>query len=88
MANESILVMEDEEDILELLKYNLGKEGYRVTAVGSGEEGLQAMQAALPHLILLDLMLPGVDGLEVCRRLKGPCQENLTIKTPISHKLR
>ena len=70
MSNESILVMEDEEDILELLKYNLGKEGYRVTAVGSGEEGLQAMQAALPHLILLDLMLPGVDGLEVCRRLK------------------
>lgn len=70
MAKESILVMEDEEDILELLKYNLAKEGYRVTAVGSGEEGLKAVQAALPDLIVLDLMLPGVDGLEVCRRLK------------------
>jgi two-component system alkaline phosphatase synthesis response regulator PhoP len=80
MANESILVMEDEEDILELLKYNLGKEGYRVTAVGSGEEGLQAVQAALPHLILLDLMLPGVDGLEVCRRLK---QDARTRPVPI-----
>jgi two-component system alkaline phosphatase synthesis response regulator PhoP len=80
MANESILVMEDEEDILELLKYNLGKEGYRVKAVGSGEEGLQAVQASLPQLILLDLMLPGVDGLEVCRRLK---QDARTRPVPI-----
>jgi two-component system alkaline phosphatase synthesis response regulator PhoP len=80
MSNESILVMEDEEDILELLKYNLGKEGYRVTAVASGEEGLQAVQTSLPHLILLDLMLPGVDGLEVCRRLK---QDARTRPVPI-----
>jgi two-component system alkaline phosphatase synthesis response regulator PhoP len=80
MSNESILVMEDEEDILELLKYNLGKEGYRVTAVGSGEEGLKAMQGAIPDLIVLDLMLPGVDGLEVCRRLK---QDARTRPVPI-----
>jgi two-component system alkaline phosphatase synthesis response regulator PhoP len=70
MARESILVVEDEEDILELLRYNLAKEGYRVTGVTSGEEGLRAARSLLPDLILLDLMLPGVDGLEVCRHLK------------------
>ncbi len=70
MAHESILAVEDDEDILELLKYNLAKEGYRVTAVTSGEEGLQLARSAAPDLILLDLMLPGMDGLEVCRRLK------------------
>ena len=70
MAHENILAVEDDEDILELLKYNLAKEGYRVTAVTSGEEGLQLAHSTTPDLILLDLMLPGVDGLEVCRRLK------------------
>jgi two-component system alkaline phosphatase synthesis response regulator PhoP len=70
MAHENILVVEDDEDILELLKYNLAKEGYRVTAVTSGEDGLQLAHASTPDLLLLDLMLPGVDGLEVCRRLK------------------
>ena len=70
MAHESILAVEDDEDILQLLKYNLTKEGYRVTAVTSGEEGLQIARSAVPDLMLLDLMLPGIDGLEVCRRLK------------------
>jgi len=70
MAHESILTVEDDEDILQLLKYNLAKEGYRVTAVTSGEEGLQLAHSTSPDLILLDLMLPGIDGLEVCRRLK------------------
>jgi two-component system alkaline phosphatase synthesis response regulator PhoP len=70
MAHESILAVEDDEDILELLKYNLAKEGYRVTAVTLGEDGLQLARSTAPDLILLDLMLPGMDGLEVCRRLK------------------
>jgi DNA-binding response OmpR family regulator len=70
MAHENILAVEDDEDILELLKYNLAKEGYRVTAVTSGEEGLQLARSTTPDLVLLDLMLPGVDGLEVCRRLR------------------
>jgi two-component system alkaline phosphatase synthesis response regulator PhoP len=70
MAHESILAVEDDEDILELLKYNLAKEGYRVNTVTSGEDGLQLARSTTPDLILLDLMLPGVDGLEVCRRLK------------------
>jgi two-component system alkaline phosphatase synthesis response regulator PhoP len=70
MANENILVVEDEEDILELVRYNLNKEGYRVTGVLSGEEGLQAARSHPPDLIILDLMLPGTDGLTVCRELK------------------
>src|SRR5512147_1883542 len=80
MANESILVVEDEDDIRELLRYNLVKEGYRVTGHASGEEALKAVRASLPDLVLLDLMLPGLDGLEVCRSLKqDPHTRNLPI---------
>jgi two-component system phosphate regulon response regulator PhoB len=71
MTKAHILVVEDEEDIQELIAYNLGREGYRVTAVGTGEEVAHQTRAAAPDLIVLDLMLPGMDGLEVCRRLKG-----------------
>jgi two-component system phosphate regulon response regulator PhoB len=70
MAKERILVVEDDDDILQLLKYNLAKEGYKATGVVSGEEALKAVRLSVPDLILLDLMLPGVDGLEVCRLLK------------------
>ena len=71
MAKESILVVDDEDDILELVSYNLAKEGYRVTGVGTGEEALRAARSSAPDLILLDLMLPGVDGLQVCKLLRG-----------------
>lgn len=71
MPKESILVVEDEEDILELVKYNLAKEGYRVSSAASGEVGLKAARSSLPDLIVLDLMLPGIDGLEVCKILKN-----------------
>lgn len=71
MAKETILVIEDEEDIQELVKYNLSKEGYQVSCAGSGEDGVRQAKARLPHLLVLDLMLPGIDGLEVCRILKG-----------------
>jgi two-component system alkaline phosphatase synthesis response regulator PhoP len=74
MAKETILVVEDEEDIRELLKYNLEKEGYQVLGAATGEEALKKVRDRLPDLILLDLMLPGIDGLEVCRRLKGEAQ--------------
>jgi two-component system alkaline phosphatase synthesis response regulator PhoP len=70
MPKEQILVVEDEEDILELLRYNLAKEGYRVTGVVSGEEGLRAARSQPPDVMVLDLMLPGMDGLTVCRELK------------------
>jgi two-component system alkaline phosphatase synthesis response regulator PhoP len=70
MAKEHILVVEDEDDILELLRYNLAKEGFRVTGVVSGEEALRTARSQPPDLIILDLMLPGMDGLTVCRELK------------------
>lgn len=71
MVKENILVVDDEEDIQELVQYNLAKEGYAVTCVGSGEEGLNRARAEHPDLVILDLMLPGVDGLDVCKLLKG-----------------
>jgi len=71
MAKENILVVDDEEDILELVRYNLAKEGYRVTGVGSGEDCLKVARVDNPDLIVLDLMLPGLDGLDVCRLIKS-----------------
>jgi two-component system phosphate regulon response regulator PhoB len=70
MTGERILVVEDEKDILELVKYNLAKEGYNVTGVASGEDALTQIRSQAPDLIILDLMLPGVDGLEVCRIIR------------------
>ena len=70
MAKERILVVEDDEDILELLRYNLAKEGYQVATAKTGEDGLKEAVASPPDLICLDLMLPSIDGLEVCSRLK------------------
>jgi len=70
MAKANILVIEDEEDILELVRYNLAKEGYEVICATTGEEGLGVARSKPPTLVVLDLMLPGVDGLEVCRLLK------------------
>jgi two-component system, OmpR family, alkaline phosphatase synthesis response regulator PhoP len=71
MPKPHILVVDDEEDILELVRYNLSKEGYQVQTVATGEAALVAARRELPDLVLLDLMLPGVDGLEVCRKLKA-----------------
>jgi two-component system phosphate regulon response regulator PhoB len=70
MTKPNILIVEDEEDIRELVRYNLQRENFAVLEAGSGEEGLQLVGRAAPDLILLDLMLPGKDGLEVCRILK------------------
>jgi two-component system, OmpR family, alkaline phosphatase synthesis response regulator PhoP len=70
MAHEKILVVEDESDIRELVAYNLVKQGYRVIPSETGEDGLRLVRSETPDLIVLDLMLPGVDGLEVCRTLK------------------
>ncbi len=70
MANEKILVVDDEEDILELVGYNLQREGYTVISAESGEKALTKARSFLPDLIVLDLMLPGIDGLEVTKKLK------------------
>jgi len=71
VPKEKILVVDDEEDILELIRYNLAREGYRVTGVASGEQALKTAGFEPHDLVLLDLMLPGIDGLEVARRLKA-----------------
>jgi two-component system phosphate regulon response regulator PhoB len=71
MAKEQILVVDDEEDLLELIGYNLSKEGYRVSSAMSGEEAVKKARGELPGLIVLDLLLPSVDGLEVCKTLKS-----------------
>ena len=71
MAGEKIVVIEDEPDILELLQFNLGREGYEVASAGTGLEGLAAVRRELPDLVLLDLLLPGIDGLDVCRQLRS-----------------
>lgn len=70
MSKGRILVVDDEEDILELIKYNLEREGYLVDCVDTGEEAIERAVAIRPDGILLDLMLPGVDGIEVCRELR------------------
>ncbi len=80
MPKEHILVIEDEDDIQELVRYNLAKEGYRVAQAISGEEGFKAAKSTSPDLVLLDLMLPGLDGLEICRLLKA---DPKTSHTPV-----
>lgn len=71
MKKETILVVDDEEDILELVRYNLQREGYQVETAVSGEKALKLARQQPPELIVLDLMLPGMDGLDVARHLKN-----------------
>jgi two-component system, OmpR family, alkaline phosphatase synthesis response regulator PhoP len=70
MSKAHILVVEDEEDIRELIRISLARDGYRVTCVESGEQALADLGRVQPDLVLLDLMLPGIDGMDVCRHLK------------------
>jgi two-component system, OmpR family, alkaline phosphatase synthesis response regulator PhoP len=71
MAKEKILVVDDEEDILELVRYNLSREGYRVTGTLTGEDALRKVRSDSFDLIILDLMLPGMDGLAFTKTLKN-----------------
>ncbi|MFK5952167.1 MAG: response regulator [Desulfobacterium sp.] len=70
MTKETILIVDDEEDILELIKYNLTHEGYVILTAKTGEEAIEIATRSQPDLIVLDLMLPGIDGLEVTRYLR------------------
>lgn len=80
MYKKTVLVVEDEEDILELLTFNLTREGFKVVGMVSGEEGLKAARTLRPDLLVLDLMLPGLNGLEVCRQLKkDPATERIPV---------
>jgi two-component system alkaline phosphatase synthesis response regulator PhoP len=80
MANEHILIVEDDEAIQELEVYNLSKERFRVTRVVTGEEALRKLHTDTFNLVMLDLMLPGIDGLEVCRAIRrNPTTESLPV---------
>jgi two-component system alkaline phosphatase synthesis response regulator PhoP len=79
-ASKKILIVEDEKDILELVKLYLEKEGYRTSTAVTGLEGLKKVKAEHPDLIILDLMLAEMDGLEVCKRIRADSQ---TAMTPI-----
>ncbi len=70
MTNRSVLVVEDEENLVEALRYNLEHEGYDVLTAPDGGSGLETARAALPDLVILDVMLPNLDGIEVCRILR------------------
>ena len=80
MSKETVLVIEDEPDIAELIQYSLEREGYLVLTALDGERGLAEAIGREPDLIVLDLMLPGIDGLEVCRRLRD---NEATAATPL-----
>ncbi len=71
MSKPLILIIDDETDIIKLLKYNLEKEGYEALFAKTGEQGLELAKEKLPQLILLDLMLPGLDGFGTCKLLRG-----------------
>lgn len=71
MPKERILIVEDEEDIQELVRYNLAQDGYHAVVMATGEDALAEVLRNPPRLILLDLMLPGMGGLEVCKTLKS-----------------
>jgi two-component system alkaline phosphatase synthesis response regulator PhoP len=73
-----ILIVEDNPDITELLSYNLEKEGYAVATVDNGSDALSQAKSFLPDLVLLDIMLPGIDGMEVCRQIRATSELNNT----------
>jgi len=76
----TVMVVEDEADIRELLRYNLEREGFAVEEAGEGAEALKMIERRVPELLILDLMLPGMPGLEICRKLRGaPATASLPI---------
>jgi len=76
----SILIIDDEEDIRDILKYNLEKEGFYVDVASNGEQGLAKIKSNIPDLVILDVMMPGMDGIEVCDLIRStPNYENIII---------
>ena len=79
-----VLLVDDEQDILELLKYNLEREGYQVTTALNGRDALRSAKANRPDLIVLDIMMPGMDGVEVCNQLRQLPEFKQTLITFLS----
>jgi len=80
MSKEKILIVEDEKDIREMVRYNLQKEGYTASVAQNGYDGVSLAKKERPDLVILDLMLPDIDGFEVCRLLK---KNEITNQIPI-----
>jgi two-component system, OmpR family, alkaline phosphatase synthesis response regulator PhoP len=80
MSKGMVLVIDDEEDLIELVRYNLAKDGFEVATARDGESGLSLAMQKKPDVIVIDLMLPGIDGLEVCRMLR---KDDKTAQIPI-----
>ncbi|QEC52940.1 two-component system alkaline phosphatase synthesis response regulator PhoP [Anseongella ginsenosidimutans] len=70
-GKQRILIVDDEPDILELIEYNLRKEGYQVFSAGNGQEAISMAKKVLPEMIILDIMMPKMDGIETCRTLRA-----------------
>jgi two-component system OmpR family response regulator len=87
MVAQKILVVEDEENLLEALKYNLEKERYSVRTAVDGGEGLALAQTINPDLIILDIMLPTIDGLEICRTLRRETNTPILILSALSEEM-
>ena len=80
MAQERILIIEDEKALSDILEYNLVREGYQVFTANDGVEGLEKAQAVEPDLVVLDIMLPSMDGLQICTQLRSnPHTQNIRI---------
>ena len=80
MSDRKVLVIEDEADIREIIQYNLAREGFRVHCAADGVDGFEKARTISPDLVILDLMLPGMDGIDVCRKMKD---DALTRQIPI-----
>lgn len=70
MSKQTILVVDDEQDLLDLIEYNLRQEGYNVLKAENGKDGIQMAKEHMPDLVLLDIMMPQMDGIEVCDRMR------------------
>jgi len=94
IKKERVLVVDDEEHIRKIVRFQLEKSGYEVETAEDGIEALKAVEACTPDLILLDLMMPNMDGYEVCKRLKSDYQTNhipvimVTAKADLENKLQ
>ena len=71
LETRKIIIVEDEEDIREIIQYTLNREGYKAFSVGNGQDALQMIRETIPDLVLLDLMLPDLSGIDICRHLKS-----------------
>ena len=80
MSRSKVVIVEDEPDIVEVISYNLKREGFQVASAGRGDDGLNLVRNQSPSLVILDLMLPGMDGLSVCQQIKS---DPLTRDIPI-----